>query len=303
MTRAAATARADMTFPNLAPSAPALEPHALDVAGASERGAERARNEDHFVIADLGRYARVRATNFEHPRLRDVLEVPAATLMAVADGMGGHAGGDMASAVALDVLVGAVLRRLPDSAVDDVETRHSHLQRLARIALDAQRRLTWTAARKGVSDAHPGTTLTAALLYGRRGLFMHVGDSRAYVVRDGAATRLTHDHTVGEQLRARGHETGTRFDAMLVNAIGGSCEEPDPELLDVALEPGDAIALVTDGVSAQLGDDEIGPVVSQHGDEPGAAAAAAHALDRAALARGGTDDATAIVARVVRGAG
>ena len=293
---------AEMTFPNLAP-AHAERPHCLAVAGASDVGKVRERNEDHFVVAELGRYVRIESTNFEDPRRRDRVEVPCATLLGVADGMGGHAGGQMASASALDTVVGDVVARFPHVVGDTDEDRRALLQHMAQMALDAQERVQATATRKGVVGGHPGTTLTVALLYGRRALLMHVGDSRAYLVRGGQATRLTHDHTVGEQMRARGIEVSSRFDGVLVNAIGGSSEAPTPELVDLALEEGDTLVLLTDGVTGYLADAELGPLVSRHEASPEGSQAICAAMIATALDRGGGDNATVVVARVVRSAG
>ncbi|MGE0789359.1 MAG: PP2C family serine/threonine-protein phosphatase [Sandaracinaceae bacterium] len=284
---------ADMTFPTLAPGAP-TRVDAIDVAGHTDRGRVRERNEDHFLIAELGGYVRVKGTNLADPRRRNEIRSPAATVAAIADGMGGHGHGELASAVALDALAGDLLRFSPQ-LMDDAGARapQALLSRLAATAATAQEQLRATTRRKGADATRPGTTLTVALFNRDRALVMHVGDSRAYLARGSAIERLTHDHTLGEQVRAQGLEGAPRLDDILVNVIGGNDDTPAAEVAEVALQPGDALILVSDGVTKYLSDEACVGLIQGRD-----AATAAEALVAAAVAAGGGDNATAIVARL-----
>ena len=165
---------------------------------------------------------------------------------------------------------------------------------MSQAARTAQTRLMDVAARKHLQGRRPGTTLTVALIRDNHALVMHVGDSRAYLVRDGDTRRLTHDHTAGRVIRERyGAEPAPQMENLLVNAIGGDTTSPEPEIHDVTLEPADALVLATDGITQYVNDDELALIVS--GDEPGRACDKLLAL---ALSRGGEDNATVIVARV-----
>ena len=150
------------------------------------------------------------------------------------------------------------------------------------------------AVRKQIEGPWPGTTLTVALVRDHHALVMHVGDSRAYLVRDGEIRRLTHDHTAGEIIRERGHAApADAFDHMLVNAVGADTTPPDPEVHDVSLEQRDVLVLVTDGITRYVSDDEISRVVGE--ESP---ARSCDKLLTLALSRGGEDNATVIIARV-----
>jgi serine/threonine protein phosphatase PrpC len=146
--------------------------------------------------------------------------------------------------------------------------------------------------RKQVEGKRPGTTLTAALVRGRKALVVHVGDSRAYLVRSGGIRQLTQDHTAGQAVRDSGATPAPMFDHVLLNAIGGDPKEPAPEACTVDLEIRDVLLLVTDGVTRHVTDREMCEIASSEGP-----AAVTDRLLALALERGGEDNATAIVAR------
>lgn len=148
--------------------------------------------------------------------------------------------------------------------------------------------------------AESGTTLTAALLAGNRLALAHVGDSRAYLLRDGALRRLTRDHTVVQALVDAGElspaEAAVRPDrALLLKALDGGDVPPEPELALHELRPGDRLLLCTDGLSAVVPEADLAPALTR------AAAPAATARDLIALARdlGAPDNVACVVADVV----
>jgi len=277
--------RADDTLPLLDPHASAApSPPPLDVAARSDVGKVRSHNEDQFVIAHLGRWMRVAETSIGASG-RD-LTSPQGTLLVVADGMGGQGGGDVASAVALDAFVEHSLLSMPWLTVGTPDG-------VAMLAADAKRFLAECQTRLGVIAERKnlprklGTTLTAAYLSASGLVVVHVGDSRCYRLRAGVLERLTHDHTLGEAI---GQPTGN-FAHVLVNAIGGNAELPDPEIAAHHWQVGDRILVCSDGLYGPVDDVMIASVLSGASN----ARDAVDALIKTALERGGPDNITAVV--------
>ncbi|MGH8998588.1 MAG: Stp1/IreP family PP2C-type Ser/Thr phosphatase [Acidimicrobiia bacterium] len=225
----------------------------------------------HGALTDVGRG---RPAN-EDQYLVD----PDAGLFAVADGMGGHRAGEVASATAIATLRQAFDAGSPlDEAIRD-----------ANAAVFAQ-------AEANVDMRGMGTTLTAAVLVdGRIARLGHVGDSRAYLMRDGGVTQVTDDHSLVEQLVREGSlapEDAVNHPqrAVITRALG---IDPDVEvdLYDIDLRPGDRIVLCSDGLSNMVADEGIAAVLAAQRHPQQAAAA----LVEAALEAGGDDNVTVVV--------
>lgn len=249
-------------------------------AAATHVGKVREHNEDaHFIDVDLG-------------------------LFLVCDGMGGHAAGEVASAMAIR----AIRHAWASTGLHDVAE-----QWLERGTADAKKRLL-DVVRAGVVAAHDailteagrddsksgmGTTLVGAMVVGGELVFAHAGDSRAYLVRDGISMQLTEDHTLLARLLAAGIEVdvsgeGSRFRSMLTNALGIG-DECKVSTFVVPLADGDRFLLCSDGISEYVPENEVGDVLSK---QPSPARAAQRLIDLA-LERGGGDNATAVVVRVL----
>lgn len=213
----------------------------------------------------------------------------------VCDGMGGVAGGEVASAVAVEEFLKAFGAAIA-SGDADAETARSALFHAA------------IAANKAVYDRallEPhhrgmGATLVAAHVTGERLLVINVGDSRAYLFRDGEPTQLTLDHTfLSEQVR-RGLMTQAMADespmqSVITRAIGIE-ESVEPDLFGADLEQGDLVLLASDGLTRYVTDEEITQMVS--GPElagPQELAARCEKLIEMAKARGGADNITCIL--------
>jgi serine/threonine protein phosphatase PrpC len=222
----------------------------------------------------------------------------------VCDGMGGHAAGEVASAIA----VKTIRERWADPETQEVADVW-----LARgTAIAKKQLLGWL--RDGVIAAHDaiiaeaerdpskagmGTTLVGGMVVGSELLFAHCGDSRAYIVRDGIAMQLTEDHTLLQRLLAAGIEVdvsgdGARFRSMLTNALGIG-QECKVSTFVVPLADGDRFMLCSDGISEYVQEAEVGEVLTK---QPSPARAAQKLVDLA-LERGGSDNATTIVVRVL----
>lgn len=280
-------ARADDTLPVLDPRGPtpsATSSHTIDVAGRSDVGKVRSQNEDQYVIAHLGRWVRVTETTIGAPG-RDITS-PQGTLLAVADGMGGHGGGDVASAVAVDAFVEHSLLAMPWLSWGVPGGEELLKVDAQRFVTECQARLGHVASRKHLPP-RLGTTLTAAYVSASGLVVLHVGDTRCYRLRETVLERLTHDHTLGEAL---GEPRGN-LSHVLVNAIGGSAELPRPEIALHSWRAADRLLICSDGLHGTVDDVTIAGVLG------GATSArqAVEALIATALERGAPDNVTAVV--------
>ncbi|HEV3475127.1 MAG TPA: Stp1/IreP family PP2C-type Ser/Thr phosphatase [Actinomycetota bacterium] len=207
-------------------------------------------------------------------------------LFAVADGMGGHRGGEVASKLALDTLKKAADRS----------------QALPEVVKEANR----VVYRKAAADralAGMGTTLTAILADGEHLRLAHVGDSRAYLVRDGELQRITKDHTVVERMVEEGRITAEEAEihpqrSILTRALGVE-EEVQIDQATIEAHPGDRIVLCSDGLTGMIGEARILDLLDRHEDPQ----SASDALVDAANEAGGLDNVTVVVIDVVDGDG
>jgi protein phosphatase len=209
-------------------------------------------------------------------------------LLAVADGMGGHAAGEIASAVAISALAG----------LDEDATPNDLLSVLATAVAAANQTL------HDMVEADPaiggmGTTLTAMLWSGSRLALCHIGDSRAYMLRDGALYQITHDHTLVQSLvddgRISPDEAATHPQrSLLLRALDGSSDVvPDLELREA--QAGDRYLLCSDGLSGVVSEDTLHMTLATVGDLDDAVLQ----LVELAIKGGGPDNITCIVADVV----
>lgn len=288
---------ADETLPVLRPKhaqRAATSMHAIDVAGRTDVGCVRAQNEDTFLIADLGRWLEVRETSLAVPEAQRRIAGPKGTLMMVADGMGGHGGGEVASAVAVDMVAQFALYAMPWVTQPDEPAEEELLRKLGGAMTQCQERLEQVALRKRIHHYQPGTTLTIAYALWPKLYVAHAGDSRLYLYRDGELAQITTDHTVGQALRESGAIAGpSRFDHVLVNVVGGGGERVHAEAHSLRLAQGDRVLLCSDGLTGHVGDKRIA-------DELRTAPRAEVACERlieAAKAGGGLDNVTVVVAR------
>ena len=208
-----------------------------------------------------------------------------APLFAVADGMGGAQAGEVASRMAVEAF-----ERVDESGAVPEEL-------LRRTAQEANREI-FDLAQGDSSRSGMGTTLTAALLHGDEISFGHVGDSRAYVFREGKLKQITNDHSLVEELRRQGKLTRDQAAehpqrSVITRALG---PEPnvDVDTMTFSARPGDVFLLCSDGLTTMLEDEDVAAILARESDLH----KAARRLVRAANERGGRDNITVVLIRL-----
>ena len=252
-----------------------------------ERGG-RAQNEDNYLVCRNGQ-ARWRQGDRE-----EITAIPGEGVMvAVADGMGGHAHGDLASSAAVQAISRLYRRGVPP---DPEAALHSFVHQ------------THQRLRRRLEEHGPvntGTTLTIAWLVGARAWWVHVGDSRLYHYRAGSLRRLTRDQTRREFAERDGRELRIDQDFLVQNFVFGSRGmghdeelriDPGTDTGSLDLQPGDRLILCSDGLTGVVPDHRIRDAVME---APEPSACASWLVERA-MAAGTDDNITVLVIRVDR---
>jgi serine/threonine protein phosphatase PrpC len=250
----------------------------IDSSGLSDVGRKRDHNEDAFVLDEQ------------------------ASLFAVADGMGGHAAGEVASQIAIKTIYDFIHATRDDAEATwpydydpSLSVNGNRLRTAIRLA---NQRIAETIQKKEeLKDM--GTTVVCVLVSGDGTATVgHVGDSRAYLLRDGTLVQLTSDHSwVNEQVKLgfldRNDAMRHPFRNVVTRALG-SRGEVAVDLSEQALRPGDLLLLCSDGLNSMVDDEGIAAAIVGQGDD---LPAQCRALIAAANARGGDDNITAILVR------
>jgi protein phosphatase len=252
-------------------------------------GQQREHNEDSFLVADL-----TQQNASLLPEVRDHLLGPKGTLLMVADGMGGAAAGEVASEMATD----CVYEHLTEHWVGDKESTPQQFAFRLREAVEGANTKLHEHAKQNPDRRGMGTTTTAVGILEDYIYLTQVGDSRAYLVRQGQATQLTKDQSLMQRLVDAGELTEEEAEQserknIILQALG-----PDPrvrvDLTHQEVRKGDIVVVCSDGLSGQVTPDEIAKAVTDNHD----LVAACGALIDLANERGGPDNITAVVARM-----
>ena len=248
----------------------------LEVFGATDPGCVRKNNEDNVLVdPELG-------------------------LLVVADGMGGHNSGEVASDLAAKTILEYARKMLGGmkSLVPDGRAELTPRGRQLEFFVKAANTLIYEKGRAFPKDAGMGTTVVAALADRKSMTVAHVGDSRLYLFRHGRLQQLTEDHSlVGEQVK-RGQITSdeaarSHLQNILTRALGAE-EDVMVDVAEHPLLPGDLVLLATDGLSKMVSDEEIERELAQ-GGTPKQLVETLIAKSRAA---GGVDNISVVAARV-----
>lgn len=216
-------------------------------------------------------------------------------LFVVADGMGGHQGGETASAMVVDIMPGEMANRLRGEYFEPREALQSALR-------TANREIFQRALRQ--PDLHGmGTTTTALFFRNQTLLIAHVGDSRCYYLRPGALWQVTRDHSfVQEKLRAglitREQLKTDRMKNVITRSVGFE-NDVLIDLYEMGTQPGDTFLICSDGLTGLVEDDQILSIVQRQLFDVDDIQKATDALVAAANANGGDDNITAILVQVL----
>jgi PPM family protein phosphatase len=223
----------------------------------SNTGNKRRRNEDSFVVAP--------------------------PLFAVADGMGGAQAGEVAS-------------KLAAAALEDTDPGTTGgEERVVALIQEANRRV-YERSNADPSASGMGTTITAALVEGTRVTFGHVGDSRAYLLRDGVMEQLTEDHSLVNELMKTGklspEEAETHPQRSVITRALGTDPDVDVDTFVVDAKEGDLFLICSDGLTTMVADEDILELLERHHDDLDRAA---KSLVAAANRAGGEDNITVVM--------
>lgn len=246
--------------------------HTLQIAGCTDPGRMRARNEDAIgEDAELG-------------------------LMVLADGMGGHSGGDVASRIAVDTILAELRQALGRGSAQEESTEETGLQ--VREAIIQANRTIHEAAAGDVRNTGMGTTLAVVLLRGGRMTLAHVGDSRIYRFRNGQLEQMTVDHTLIQELVDRGlcsaDQARTSLNRNLVTRALGIDSTVAVDIREEQVMPGDIYLLCSDGLNDMLEDATIEDILSRHQTD---LSEASRKLVQQANESGGRDNISVMIGR------
>jgi protein phosphatase len=245
--------------------------------GSTDVGMKRDHNEDSYLLA------------------------PDLNLYIVADGMGGHAGGEMASGISVRTVEKHV--RANKQLIDAAVTHEGSIERspVARLLSDAVRGACNAVFQKSQQVRElqgMGTTTTSILFHDRHAFVAHVGDSRAYLIRDGRILQLSEDHSlVNEQLKAglitEAQARQSRFKNIITRSVGFDADV-EVDMIAVEVKAGDAYMMCSDGLCNLVTDPEVNDIVTDNFLHR-----VAETLINLANSRGGDDNCTVVIAYVV----
>jgi serine/threonine protein phosphatase PrpC len=273
----------------------------IDVYGLTHAGLVRPHNEDHFLLANVGRSLQVLGTSLPTPPMLTLPNLPEAErtafLAIVADGVARSANGEEASRLAVESVTRIITSRLHTFKDGDAANDHlimRELEAAARQSHDEVRK------RAGQDEERRGmaTTLTLWIGLWPHAYLLQVGDSRYYQFRNGELTQVSRDQTIAEELvqqgaMSRAQALTTRWVNVLSSAIGGTTNAP--MVTRVTNDWSSVHLLCSDGLTKHVADEQIQERLSTMSS----ARQACEALLQDALDAGGSDNITVIIGRAV----
>ncbi|MBF0307537.1 MAG: serine/threonine-protein phosphatase [Alphaproteobacteria bacterium] len=240
----------------------------------------------HVEAAGLTDVGRRRSLNEDCWRME-----PELGLFLVADGLGGHQAGEVASRLALETIVDALRRRDLDDLLGGDDGGRSEAVKAA--VAEANGRIRHENDRLGHGEDSMGTTVVGLLLETpEQAVIFHVGDSRIYRLRDGRLEQMTRDHSLHQQWLDGGGGGAEPKKNVILRALG-PFPEAEAEVAAVPTRPGDVWLLCSDGLTGMVEDDEIAKIIATHPNLE----SACQALIDAANDAGGKDNITAVLVR------
>ena len=263
----------------------------LHVAGKTDVGLVREHNEDNFTVVDLAKEGALPVEEMQQVELTE-----RGAVLLVCDGMGGAAAGEIASAMAVETVRESMQKAVIPPNLDGEQRKASFARRLRSAAFTANEKI-FEAARIDPDKIGMGTTMTAVGVIDNHLVMAQVGDSRAYLLRDGVLTQLTRDQSLVNELLESGQiteEQAVMFEHsnVILQALGVQ-QDVDVLLSTIELRKGDRIVVCSDGLTGVVADEEVGALAYVSDD----VADSCRLLIDVARGAGGPDNITAIVAR------
>ncbi len=224
--------------------------------------------EDQFLIADLNKSLRLHQSSLSMDDQTRLFGASQGKLLLITDGSGSTGAGERASTLAVDAIAGYLLDTM--RWIDRLDSHHEkETQNDLREALQhCQEELR---REGGVISDHEGmgVSLTMAYVVWPKMYVVHAGDTRCYLLRNSVLMKLTHDHTIGEQMVDEGLVSTEQVESrpesnILWNVIGGDTEELRPEIVDIELQLNDKLLLATDGLHKHVQEHRIGEILNEN---------------------------------------
>ncbi len=274
--------------------AQSIEELGIEIGALTHRGRVRTKNEDQFAVVRRTRSGSVLASSLAAEDLQ-VAQVQHAWLLAVADGLGGHASGEIASATAIRTVIDFasgmsswIMRPADGQMRGDFKSRVDLYAKAIQQEMQKQ-----SAANPGLAGM--ATTMTAAYIFENVALVVNVGDSRSYLIRPDEIHQITRDHTVAQELRERGysHDLARPYRSMVTRTFSTDGDPVSVDLFRFTVEAGDQLLLCSDGLTDMLSDDAILEIANASTS----AKNSCEQLATAALNNGGRDNITVVLVR------
>lgn len=274
----------------------------LDLFGLTHPGKVRKENQDHFLVCTVHPEVVVHGTSLPSIDRLPLRGERLATLMLVADGVGGSAAGGEASQLATETITGYVSSTLRSYHAAGSSGEHEFYEALRAAALEAHEAVSVEGASR--AGSHPGsgsmaTTLTLAIAVWPWMYVVQVGDSRCYRYTRGTLSQITRDQTIAQHLVEQGilhpdQAAKSPLSSVLASSIGGREAFPEVNRIDIRRREASAVLVCSDGLTREVSDEEI----AEHLGAMKSSEQVSRDLLSLALERGGHDNITIVVARV-----
>jgi len=268
----------------------------VDCFGVTDLGRVRTKNDDHFLIASMHKLLRVHQTSLPDPDAMPLVSESRGFLFAVADGVGGRPGGDVASGTALRIIAQYVTHLMDLYNRIDPDKESMFLAELQR-SVERSHQVLVSEGIRMAGGKGGATTLTMVAAVWPRAYLVQVGDSRCYRVREGQIERMSQDQTMAQALVDQGALTPADAEHsplrnLLASALGGT--EARPMIASTDIRWGDVMLICTDGLTKHVREDEI---EAELRDIRSSQTSCRRLVDLC-LERGGTDNVTVVIARL-----
>jgi protein phosphatase len=269
--------------------------------GKTDIGRRRSSNQDQFFVAECLPALKVGENGLGIIPTSLIAGSSRSHILLVADGMGGHQGGNRAAELAVRLVVGQMTRIAdwPRTTGSD-QVANDEVKAILRGIVSRAHRAVVDESRSIAKFKGMGTTLTLAVTADRELWLAHVGDSRCYMIRDESIVRLTRDHTIADQIAASGGIPvsvleNSPWSNVLWNAIGADADEVVIDVEHRIMQVGDRYLLCSDGLNKHVDDTEILKLVQQSSNPH----QICERLVEAAVEGGGADNVTVVAFEVV----